>query len=121
MAVNWAGRVVLRPNLNKADSEICASAMQWLVLSSLKQGYYKTRIHCWLTFQHKDSASMAPQPGFLGSFLKPLRIDIDTVDSLSCAFLENFEALALDSENQFLPTPISESILRPTTNNGAGW
>lgn len=64
---------------------------------------------------------MAPQSAFPNAFLDPLRIDIDTVDSLSHAFLKNFEALALESENQFLPTPVLESILRPATSKGTGW
>ncbi|KAI5463266.1 hypothetical protein BGZ63DRAFT_352577 [Mariannaea sp. PMI_226] len=52
------------------------------------------------------------------AFVDPLRVDLDTIESLSHAFLETFEDLALNSQNQFLPTPILETILRPDTGRG---
>ncbi|KAM0259053.1 hypothetical protein ACHAQJ_003554 [Trichoderma viride] len=54
-------------------------------------------------------------------FLEPLSIDVDRSYELSRKFLANFRDLAANSRDQFLPTPISESILRPlTTDQGAG-
>jgi hypothetical protein len=54
-------------------------------------------------------------------FLEPLSVDIDKIDQLSQHFLGAFEKLASDSENQFLPTPISEAILRPEAKRRQGW
>lgn len=54
-------------------------------------------------------------------FLEPLFIDIEKIDQLSQHFLEAFGKLASDSDNQFLPTPISEAILRPEANRRQGW
>jgi hypothetical protein len=53
-------------------------------------------------------------------FLQPLSVDIDKIEQLSQQFLETFEKLASDSENQFLPTPISEAILRPEAKRRQG-
>lgn len=54
-------------------------------------------------------------------FLEPLSVDIDKINRLSRLFLQTFENLAADSENQFLPTPISEAILRPQAKRRQGW
>lgn len=54
-------------------------------------------------------------------FLEPLSVDIDNINRLSQLFLQTFEKLAADSENQFLPTPISEAILRPQAKRRQGW
>jgi hypothetical protein len=54
-------------------------------------------------------------------FLEPLSVDIDKINRLSQLFLQTFEKLAADSENQFLPTPISEAILRPEAKRRQGW
>ncbi|CEI40203.1 hypothetical protein FVEN_g1316 [Fusarium venenatum] len=53
-------------------------------------------------------------------FLEPLSVDINKIEQLSQQFLETFEKLASDSENQFLPTPISEVILRPEAKRRQG-
>ncbi|KAF4973726.1 hypothetical protein FZEAL_9253 [Fusarium zealandicum] len=53
-------------------------------------------------------------------FLEPLSVDVAKIQSLSQHFLETFEKLAADSENQFLPTPISEAILRPEAERTRG-
>ncbi|KAM5348265.1 hypothetical protein ACJ41O_008089 [Fusarium nematophilum] len=53
-------------------------------------------------------------------FLEPFSIDLDKVHSLSEHFLRAFEKLAADSENQFLPTPISDAILRPEAEKSQG-
>lgn len=51
-------------------------------------------------------------------FLEPLSIDVDRAYELSRGFLANFRDLAANSREQFLPTPISESILRPIVEQG---
>ncbi|KAF4449915.1 putative hexokinase [Fusarium austroafricanum] len=53
-------------------------------------------------------------------FLEPFSVDIDKINRLSQLFLKTFEKLAADSENQFLPTPISEAILRPEAKRKQG-
>ncbi|CAH0048851.1 unnamed protein product [Clonostachys solani] len=53
-------------------------------------------------------------------FLKPLHVDIDQIHDLSNRFLSNFHKLAAESTDQFLGTPISESILRPVNKNAQG-
>jgi hypothetical protein len=57
------------------------------------------------------------RPPSIEDFLKPLQIDDDTVLKLSRDFASTFKELSAKSENQFLPTPISESLLRHV--NGA--
>jgi hypothetical protein len=54
-------------------------------------------------------------------FLEPLSVDLDKIHSLSQRFLVAFEKLASDSQNQFLPTPISDAILRPEAERSQGW
>ncbi|KAM9884845.1 hexokinase family protein [Verticillium dahliae] len=56
----------------------------------------------------------------LQDFLQPLHVDLDTIHSLSKAFYHNFIHLAADDLAQFLPTPISESILKPVSKSGHG-
>lgn len=60
-----------------------------------------------------------PAP-LLEHFLQPLRIDLDKAHVLSRRFLQAFETLSAESTDQFLPTPISESILRPVGKRGHG-
>ncbi|KAK5998430.1 Hexokinase-1-like protein [Cladobotryum mycophilum] len=64
-------------------------------------------------------ASQAPLSS-LNRFLEPFNIDVDTCHALSERFLQNFAHLAAESKDQFLPTPISESILRPVAERGQG-
>ncbi|ORY65205.1 hexokinase-7 [Pseudomassariella vexata] len=47
------------------------------------------------------------------NFLRPLRIDVPMVHRLSQELYKSFKKLATESKIQFLPTPITESILRP--------
>ncbi|KAI6785415.1 Hexokinase-like protein [Emericellopsis cladophorae] len=51
----------------------------------------------------------------IDQFLQPLHVDVDGIYELSQLFLSNFDDLAAHSESQFLPTPISDSILRPVS------
>lgn len=53
-------------------------------------------------------------------FIKPLAIDDTTVHALSHELYRTFQHLSANSLNQFLPTPISESILRPTAGREKG-
>jgi hypothetical protein len=59
------------------------------------------------------SSSQLVPPLALQDFLQPLDIDIGKVIALSKRLCATYSALAAESENQFLPTPISYSILRP--------
>ncbi|KAF5237004.1 hypothetical protein FANTH_10991 [Fusarium anthophilum] len=59
-------------------------------------------------------------PVTIEEFLEPLSVDIDKINRLSQLFLKTFEKLAAGSENQFLPTPISEAILRPEAKRKRG-
>ncbi|KAK1975426.1 hexokinase-1 [Colletotrichum cereale] len=56
----------------------------------------------------------------LQQFLQPLQVDSQKIHALSRLFYANFEHLALNAEDQFLATPISESILRPVSHTGHG-
>ena len=49
----------------------------------------------------------------LDEFLRPLAIDSQTVLELSRELEMTFRRLSAESPDQFLPTPISESMLRP--------
>ena len=64
--------------------------------------------------------SMASSHGSLDEFLRPLRVDNDIIRTLSREFVQNFRQLSAESLDQFLPTPISESILRPITGSDRG-
>ncbi|KAL2070760.1 hypothetical protein VTL71DRAFT_13786 [Oculimacula yallundae] len=49
-------------------------------------------------------------------FLAPLAIDVAKIRSLAHSLCSTFTSLAASSQEQFLPTPISESVLRPDTD-----
>ncbi|CAK7228477.1 hypothetical protein SCUCBS95973_006892 [Sporothrix curviconia] len=49
----------------------------------------------------------------LEAFLERIRVDDERVYKLSCEFSSTFTRLAAESMDQFLPTPITESILLP--------
>lgn len=51
-------------------------------------------------------------------FLLPLSIDLPKVIALAGSLSQTYKRLAAESENQFLPTPISDSILRPSVAEG---
>ena len=65
-------------------------------------------------------ASSADQAERLEAFLRPMHMDLDRCHVLSGLFTQNFETLSAESLDQFLPTPISESILRPVADHGHG-
>lgn len=56
----------------------------------------------------------------LDAFLRPLAVDTTRVLQLAKEMTSTFTRLAQESSNQFLPTPISEPILRHVarTENG---
>ncbi|KAI1811747.1 MFS general substrate transporter [Poronia punctata] len=56
----------------------------------------------------------------LEQFLKPLHIDVGKAHRLAHELFHTFRVLAAESPTQFLPTPISESILRPTRGSEKG-
>ncbi|PNY29674.1 Phosphotransferase [Tolypocladium capitatum] len=66
------------------------------------------------------AASPTTRAAVLDDLLLPFRIDIAKCHVLSQRFLANFAHLAAESQEQFLPTPISESILRPVADRGHG-
>ena len=53
-------------------------------------------------------------------FLRSLHMDVGTAITLSREFFKTFQHLASDSLDQFLPTPIAESILRPEAGQERG-
>ena len=58
-------------------------------------------------------SSMARPACDIDIFLQPLHVDISKIHSLARAFASTFRRLAAESLDQFLPTPISDSVLRP--------
>lgn len=69
------------------------------------------------------TASPSSPPGArdpLDDVLRPFRVDVDTCNALARRFVDSFAHLAAHSSEQFLPTPISQSILRPVTDHGHG-
>jgi len=48
----------------------------------------------------------------IDEFLKPLAVDLPRVRELAGELADVFRELSANSPDQFLPTPISESILR---------
>ncbi|PHH64806.1 hypothetical protein CDD81_3872 [Ophiocordyceps australis] len=66
-------------------------------------------------------AATAPRARRLvDDYLAPFDIDVEKCNLLSHRFLATFAALAAESHQQFLPTPISESILQPIADHGHG-
>ncbi len=62
------------------------------------------------TNTHVSSLSMATP---LDAFLQPLSVDVEKIHNLARSLRDTFLKLALSSRDQFLPTPISDKILRP--------
>ncbi|KAF2971249.1 hypothetical protein GQX73_g2393 [Xylaria multiplex] len=62
-------------------------------------------------------SSLSPD---LDRFLSPIRIDVTKARALAHELGKTFRLLASHSLDQFLPTPISESILRPTGGRERG-
>ncbi len=60
------------------------------------------------------------QKADMANFLQPLHMDVETAAALSREFHKTFQRLAAESMEQFLPTPIAESILRPKAGQEKG-
>ncbi|KAH8809101.1 hexokinase family protein-like protein [Xylogone sp. PMI_703] len=60
---------------------------------------------------------MAPSAQSLEDFLQPLAVDVPKLCDLSRRLCETYNTLAATSQAQFLPTPISDSILRPSRDS----
>ena len=58
-------------------------------------------------------AAAGPSPS-LQDFLQPLYIDLPKVIDLAVSLSKAYRKLAAESENQFLPTPVSDSTLCPS-------
>jgi hypothetical protein len=58
------------------------------------------------------ASGQEPPQQSLDDFLQPLRITDEAVLVLSRELYIKFSELSTKSDNQFLPTPISESLLR---------
>jgi len=56
----------------------------------------------------------------IDDFLKPLEIDAARISELSADLASTFRRLSSESVDQFLATPISESILRPEAGQNRG-
>ncbi|KAI9649827.1 N-acetylglucosamine kinase 1 [Ciborinia camelliae] len=56
---------------------------------------------------------MSSDPTILVDFLQPLNVDITKIHALARSLCETFKHLAKESTNQFLPTPITEDVLKP--------
>ncbi|CAG8961653.1 hypothetical protein HYFRA_00006190 [Hymenoscyphus fraxineus] len=54
----------------------------------------------------------------LEAFLRPLEIDIHKIHGLARSLATTYERLARESKDQFLSTPISDSVLRPVGDTG---
>jgi hypothetical protein len=58
--------------------------------------------------------AMTRLPPPLDDFLRPLHVDVPKIHSLARSFCRTYTHLAAESQDQFLSTPISDSILRPS-------
>jgi hypothetical protein len=56
----------------------------------------------------------------IDDFLRPLEIDPSRISELSTELASTFSHLSAQAADQFLPTPISESILRPAAGRDQG-
>ncbi len=68
----------------------------------------------YLIVPHAFLLLMAATRHPLDDFLHPLDVDVSKIRSLARSLCHTFTRLAAESQDQFLPTPISESILRPS-------
>jgi hypothetical protein len=59
-------------------------------------------------------AAATPESYLLDQFLEPLRIDSSKLIALAGELSRTYTRLAAESENQFLPTPLSDSLLGPS-------
>lgn len=59
-------------------------------------------------------------PAAMEDFLQPLRVNDEVILQLSREFAIVFQQLCAESKEMFLPTPISESLLRPVEGGGRG-
>jgi hypothetical protein len=62
-------------------------------------------------------AAAGPSPS-VEDFLQPLSIDLPKVVALAASLSKAYRRLAAESDNQFLPTPISDSTLSPSAAKG---
>lgn len=63
---------------------------------------------------------MAASTSPIDSFLKPFETGPSRVEELAREFALVFTELSANSHDQFLATPISESMLRPNTGRTSG-
>jgi hypothetical protein len=56
----------------------------------------------------------------LEEFLLPLHVDLPKIHGLARSLTVVYKTLAAESQDQFLPTPISESVLRPEGEDNGG-
>lgn len=68
----------------------------------------------------KQQRNLGPNPVPIQEFLTPLHVDDELVLELSRDMSKTFTRLAANSESQFLPTPISESLLRRVDDGDSG-
>jgi hypothetical protein len=68
----------------------------------------------------RQGLGLASMPLDLEHFIKPLHVDVAKAHQLAHELHQTFRELAASSLDQFLPTPISESILRPTRGSEKG-
>jgi hypothetical protein len=62
----------------------------------------------------------ASSTAVIDGFLKPLEVGSSCVSELAAELASTFRELSSRSSDQFLPTPISESILRPAADQEQG-
>lgn len=62
-------------------------------------------------------AAAGPSPS-LHDFLQPLSVDLPKIVDLAVSLSKEYRRLAAESENQFLPTPVSDSTLDPSAADG---
>lgn len=59
-----------------------------------------------------------PSPISIQEFLEPLAVDEERICALARSFAETYKFLARNSQDQFLSTPITESLLPSGTEEG---
>jgi hypothetical protein len=61
------------------------------------------------------AGATGPSPSLhLQDFLHPLSIDLPKIIDLAASLSRAYRTLAAESDNQFLPTPVSDSTLSPS-------
>lgn len=87
-------------------------------LNNSLDGHGFERLPSGKSSRNRPAITMTPPS--LDDYVAPIRCTADTAHQLSHELYRTFQRLSAESLDQFLPTPIAESILRPAGGHPKG-